>query len=128
MSKESEYNEEAIDKLTSNIFRQVTCPRSDALTVFIPKDQKPSSEVQKVLEEAGPQRWFPQEGGHLVKIPNAFDSYDNTVFKLEKNSWDHEHCDKCGTMINSGELCWAAEANNNTYLFCDNCYQNLKQK
>jgi hypothetical protein len=128
MSKESEYNEGTIDRLTSNMFHQVTCPRSDALTVFIPKDQKPSSEIQKVLEEAGPQRWFPQEGGHLVKIPNVFDSYDNTVFKLEKDSWDHEHCDKCGASINFGETCWTAETDNNTYLFCDNCYHNLNQK
>ncbi len=128
MGIEPENYEKHIDSLTSNMFRQVYCPKRDALTVFIPKDQKPSDEVQKVLDEAGPQRWYPQEGGNLVKIPNIFDSYDASLFKIEKDGWNHEHCDKCGTTINSGDLCWAAESDDNTYLFCDNCCRNLKQK
>jgi hypothetical protein len=127
MNTESEYDKE-INSLTSGMFHQVYCPKRDALTVFIPKDQKPSPVVQKALDEAGPQRWFPQEGGHLVKIPNVFDSYDDSIFKIEKNAWNHEHCDKCETTINSGDMCWAAESDNSTYLFCDDCYQNLKQK
>lgn len=128
MRNESEYDKEPLKNLTSSMFRRVSLPKRDALTVFIPKDQKPSSEVKKILDEAGPQRWFPQEGGHLVKIPNIFDSYDNKIFKLEKDAWDHEHCDKCGAAIYSGDLCWVTEPDNNQYLFCDSCYQNLNQK
>jgi len=128
MNAESEYDKNSIDNLTSSMFRQICCPKCDALTVFIPKGQKPASEVQKILDEAGPQRWFPQKGGHLVKIPNIFDSYDDNLFKIEKDAWDHEHCDKCGATINSGELCWIAGPDNNTYLFCESCYQNLNQK
>jgi hypothetical protein len=127
MNAESE-NDKEIDSLTTGMFHQICCPKSDALTVFIPEGQKPSSEVQKVLDEAGHQRWFPQEGGHLVKIPNVFDSYDDSIFKIEKDAWDHEHCDKCGATINYSDLCWAADMENSTYLFCESCYQNLKQK
>lgn len=128
MNTESECDKDPIDDLTSSMFRQVRRPKMDALTVFIPKEQKPSHDVQKILDEAGSQRWFPQDGGHLVKIPNVFDSYDDSLFKLEKDAWEHEHCDKCGATIDPDDLCWAAETNNTLYLFCESCYQNLSQK
>ncbi len=128
MNIESEDDKDPIDSLTASMFRQVRCPKMDALTVFIPKDQEPFPEVQKVLDEAGHQRWFPQDGGHLVKIPNVFDSYDDNLFKLEKDAWDHEHCYKCGATIDPDDLYWAAEPDNCLYLFCESCYQKLNQK
>ena len=97
----------------------------DALTVFIPKGQKPSPEIQKVLDEAGPQKWFAKDEGYLIKIPNVFESYDENLFKLEKDAWDHDHCDKCGAVIDSGDLCWVADQEDGFYLFCDICYQKL---
>ncbi len=128
MNIEPKDNKDPIDSLRSSMFRQVRCPKMDALTIFIPKNQKPSAEVQKVLDEAGASRWFPQDEGHLVQIPNVFDSYDDNLFKLEIDGWDHEHCDKCGGTIEPDDLCRVAEQDNRQYLFCENCYENLNQK
>jgi hypothetical protein len=125
VSIESKNNKDPIDRLTSSIFFKTRCPKKDALTVFIPKDQEPSPEIKKILDEAGPSRWFPQDGGHLVKIPNIFDSYDEKLFKIEKDAWDHEHCDKCGGTIEYDEICWVTELENNRYLFCNSCYRKL---
>ena len=119
----SEPEKEPVDSLTRDMFRKVRCPIMDALTVFIPKDQEPSPQIQKVLDEAGDQRWFPNEQGHLVKIRNVFDTYDDNLFKLEKNGWNHEHCDKCGGTIDPEDECWYAEVDDRFFLFCDTCYQ-----
>ena len=110
------------------MFRKAVCPEMDALVVFVPKGQKPPPEVQRVLDEAGPQRWFPVDGGNVVKCPSVVDTYDERLFKLEKGGWDHEHCDSCGRTINVGEPCWAAEEADEFFLICDVCHQELKTK
>ena len=126
MNEDFENTNDPINNLLSSMFHQIIYPKIDALTVFIPDGQKPSPEIQKVLNEAGPQRWYPKDNGYLVKCPNIFDKFDENLFKLEKDAWDHEHCDKCGNTINSGEKCWASEENNTFYIFCDACYKKLK--
>jgi hypothetical protein len=111
------------------MFRKIHYVPMDALTIFIPKGQKPSPVVQKYLDEAGPCRWFPQDGGHLIKFPDVFKSYDDSLFKLEKNGWDHEHCDNCGNTISIDDECWEAESDENSYcLFCSKCYNGLSEE
>jgi len=126
MTEEPEDFEEPIDSLTSSMFRQIRCPKMDALTIFIPEGQEPPPEVEKMLDEVGLQRWFPEEKGNLVKCPNVLESYDEKLFTLEKDGWDHEHCDKCGGTIEPEELCWKADKGNSVFLFCNRCYQKLK--
>lgn len=124
MSYNPEENQNELTSLTADKFKQITLPKFDALTVFIPEGQKPSPEVQKVFDEADGEKWFPQNGGYLVKIANTFESYDEKLFKLEKDAWDHEHCDKCGNTIDAGDKCWVD--NDNKFLFCNDCYNKLK--
>ena len=128
MNKKPGKNKDPIDNLKPNMFHQVRFPKMDSLTIFIPENQKPSPEVQRIVDEAGSSRWFPQKGGHLVKIPNVFDTYDEKLFKIEKVGWDHEHCFKCGGTIDSDISCWVAELKNRQYLFCNSCYLSLKHK
>jgi hypothetical protein len=127
MANESDKaKDDAFENLTSGMFTKVRCPRRDALVVFIPKNQEPTHAVQKILDEAGSQRWYPKNDGHLVMCPNIFDNYDDRLFNLEKNAWDHEHCDKCGKTISADTDCWISHNTKNYYMFCDDCYKSLK--
>lgn len=120
--------EDSLEGLTAEMFRKAVCPETDALVVFVPKGKSLPPEVKSVLDEAGPQRWFPVEGGNIVKCPHVVDTYDESIFKLEKGGWDHEHCDSCGHTINNGDYCWIAEKADDFFLICDACYRELKRK
>jgi hypothetical protein len=113
--------------LQADMFKKTIFAKTDALVVFIPKGKEPPPEVKKVLDEAGPQRFYPKDGGHLVKCPYIGESFDKTLFTIEKDGWDHEHCDNCGTTIDVGESYWVSETDE-IILICDSCYQKLQQK
>jgi len=126
MCKNTEDEQNNIDNLTADMFRETRCPQQDALTVFIPDGEEPSPEIQNYLNAVESCRWYPQDGGHLIKFPNIFEKYEENLFQLEKNAWDHEHCDKCGKTINANNKCWVATIDDEYfYLFCDSCYLKL---
>ena len=126
MSNNADEPKDLLEGFNVDMFRKTVCPKTDALVVFIPKDQEPSPEIKKVLDEAGPQRWFPKEDGNIVKCPNVVNTFDKTIFKLEKGGWDHEHCDACGNTIDAGMSCWIAKKDDELFLICELCYKKLK--
>jgi hypothetical protein len=128
MTESSDDIRDPLEGLTAEKFRKAVCPETDALVVFVPEGKNPPPEVQRVLDEAGPQRWFPIEGGNLVKCPCVVDTYDESLFKLEKGGWDHEHCDSCGRTIDVGDSYWVAEDANEFILICNVCHQRLRTK
>ena len=113
--------------LRADMFRKTIFVKADALVVFIPEGQEPSPEVKKVLDEIGPQRFYPKEGGYLVKCPSVIASFDENLFTIEKDGWNHEHCDSCGTTIDVGESYWISETDE-IILVCNGCYQQLQQE
>jgi hypothetical protein len=110
--------------LRVDIFQKETFQAMDALVIFIPKGQERSDEVQRVLDEAGSRREFPQDNGYIIRCPNVVDSFDKTLFEVEKGGWEHEHCDTCGRTIDVGDPYWISE--DEVYLICDSCYQKLQ--
>jgi hypothetical protein len=128
MTDPSDEIRDPLEGLTAEMFRKTVYPGTDALMVFVPEGKKPSPEVQKILDEAGSQRWFPVEGGNTVKCPFVTDTYDESLFKLEKGGWDHEHCDTCGCTIDVGDSCWVTEEADEFFLICDVCHQKLRTK
>jgi len=128
MSNTSDELKDPLEGFKADMFRKTVCPEMDALVVFIPKGREPSPEVKKVLDEAGPQRWFPKEGGNIVKCPHVVDTFDEGLFKIEKGGWDHEHCEACGATIDVGKSCWEAETDDEFFLICEGCYQKLKTR
>lgn len=129
MTIHSEKREGSLAGIQANMFRKTTCSKLDALVVFVPEGQDPPPDVQQVLDEIGPQRWYPEEGGHVVRCPYVVHTFDEKLFKVEKGGWDHEHCDACSGTIDVGQSCWVAEAHEGYgYLICDDCYQKMRRK
>ena len=126
MSNTSDETKNLFEGFNADMFHKTVCPETDAPVVFIPKDQEPSPEIKKVLDEAGPQRWFPKENGNIIKCPNVVNTFDESLFKLEKGGWDHEHCDACGNTINAGVTCWIAKKDDKLFIICERCYKKLK--
>ncbi|MGD2094357.1 MAG: hypothetical protein PVH77_05045 [Phycisphaerales bacterium] len=125
MSKQSDEN--PLKDLRAEMFKKGTFQAMDALVVFIPKGQKPSEEVQRVLDEAGPRRYYMKDGGSVIKCPYVVESFDNKLFKIEKGGWGHEHCDTCNNIISVGDSYWISEGDE-VYLVCENCYQEIKKR
>lgn len=128
MSNTSDEIKDPLERFNADMFHKTVCPETDALVVFVPNDQELSPEIKKVLDEAGPQRWFPQDDGNIVKCPNVVKTFDKTIFKLEKGGWDHEHCYTCGTCIDAGKSCWIAKKGDYQFLICEKCFQKLKKR
>ena len=127
MTKKSDEYQNPLKDLRSEMFEKETFQAIDALVVFIPKGQKPSKEVQRVLDEAGSQRHYMKDRGNIIKCPFVVESFDNTLFEIEKGGWEHEHCDICNSTISVGDSYWISEENE-VYLICNNCYREIKER
>lgn len=125
MAKQSD--KDPLKDLRAEMFEKETFQAMDALVVFIPKGQKPSKEVQRVLDEAGRRRYYMKDGGRIIKCPYVVESFDNKLFKIEKGGWEHEHCDTCNSIISAGDSYWISDENE-FYLICNNCYQEIKER
>lgn len=120
-------NEGPLKDLRAEMFEKETFQAMDALVVFVPKGQKPSKEVQDVLDEAGVRRYYMKEEGSVIKCPCVVESFDNKLFKIEKGGWGHEHCDTCNSVINAGDTYWISDGDE-VYLICENCYKEIKER
>ena len=125
MAKQSD--KDPLEDLRAEMFEKETFQAMDALVVFIPKGQKPSEEVQRVLYEAGVSRHYMKDGGSVIKCPYVAESFDNKLFKIEKGGWEHEHCDTCNNIISVGDSYWISEGDE-VYLVCENCHQEIKKR
>lgn len=81
MTESSDDIRDPLEGLPVEKFRKAVCPEGDALVVFVPEGNNPPPEVQRVLDETGLQRWFPIEGGNIVKCPYVGDTYEESLFK-----------------------------------------------
>lgn len=120
---ESEAKRAAIlDGLTKADFHAKPFPAIDALVAFVATDTQPAPAVQEQLDARGNSRWYPTEGGHLVKMPYQGDPVPMEHFRVEPGGWDHEHCDRCGGRVVVGERIWVT-SNADFAVLCGNCYE-----
>lgn len=117
----------ALAKHARSDFDQHTFPGMDARTVFLPIGSRPDGRLKEALEHAGQQRAYPVEGGHIVKVPWFHDEEFADLFELEKNGWDHEHCEFCNASISVGQRCWTTR-DEQFEVACSVCYQKLQDK
>ena len=118
-------NRSLLASLTKTDLDRTVFPVIDALVAFVPEGQRPTQPVQAQLDARGYQRWFPTEGGHLVKMPYQGDSVPMEHFHVELGGWDHDHCEACGGRIEAGAECWATREAD-FKLVCDTCFGELK--
>jgi hypothetical protein len=114
--------------LQATMFRHTSYPGMDALVATVPKGKESSVEVQRPVEEAGDGRWFPLEGGWKVMCPYVGQDFDPDLFHIEKDAWDHVHCDGCHGSIDTGASCWVAKTEDDYFILCDNCHEGLSQR
>jgi hypothetical protein len=117
-----------LSEFTKAMLAQYVFPGTDAAVVFVPEGQDLSKEIQAVLDHCGQQRWYPVEGGHLVKVPWHCSKGNEGYFGREKKGWDHENCDFCSSHVSIGELCWTAESGSGGFwLICCNCHNKVNE-
>jgi hypothetical protein len=108
-------------------FDQHTFPGIDARMVFLPIGSRPQGRLKEALDHAGQQRAYPVEGGHIIKVPSFHVEEFADLFDVERNGWDHEHCDFCNASINVGQQCWTTR-DEYFKVACEICYENLGAK
>ncbi|MBN1319642.1 MAG: hypothetical protein JXA87_02270 [Thermoleophilia bacterium] len=113
-----------IEGLTKTDFHSEPLPVIDALVAFVATDAQPAPEVQYQIDGRPSVRWFPTEGGHLVKMPYQGDPVPTEYFSVEPGGWDHEHCDRCGGIVKTGEKVWVT-SDADFALICGKCYETL---
>jgi hypothetical protein len=79
-----------IDGLTKADFRSEPFPVIDALVAFVATGARPTPEVQDQIDARPSVRWFPTEGGHLVKMPYQGGPVPMEHFTVEPGGWDHD--------------------------------------
>lgn len=95
-------------------------PVRDALVAFVAENAPPP----ELPYESGESRWFPVSGGLRLAIPYDGQSFDPSIFHVEKGLWDHTTCANCSVRVASMTLCYVTERGNYVE-FCVNCYSNL---
>ena len=114
-----------LTRLTKGDLDRSRVPIIDALVAFVPEGQPPSPPIQQQLDARGYQRWYPTDGGHLVKMPYRGDPVPMEHFRVEPGGWDHDHCDACGVSIKTNVECWTTRGAD-FRLICDACFNQLK--
>ena len=114
-----------LSRLTKGEMVRDRFPGMDALVAFVAEGQKPSAQVQEQLDARGQSRWFPKEGGHVVKMPHRGESIPPGPFEVQPGGWDHEHCDGCKEHIMAGQECWVTTGRQ-FHVLCDACYEKLR--
>lgn len=91
-------------------FMRSRIPAQDALEVFVPSGAEPDAEMKELIGRTGFARWYPMEGGHMVRTLYEGGPYNAERFTLLKGGWDHEHCTRCGASVEPMTLCWVTRS------------------
>ena len=97
---------------------------SDAQVALVPDGGALPPAVQAKLAERVPSRWYPVEGGHLVKWPWQGGPVPGAGFGVEVGRWNHEHCDACDRTIAVGGTV-GLTVRGSFYKLCPYCYRRL---
>jgi hypothetical protein len=107
-------------------FRPGRLRTADALVAFVPDVGEVPAAVDRALHVPADQRWFPADGGHLVKWRHRGELFDGASFQLEPGGWDHEHCSVCNGTIKAREDCWVSKRGQ-FILLCKRCHGRLEE-
>jgi hypothetical protein len=95
-------------------------PKRDALVAFVAAGAVCPPAIELAMQ-SHPARWFPNPGGNRVLILYEGGAYDASTFNVEREAWDHEHCNLCGDRIPAMTLCHVTK--HGRYLvLCESCY------
>jgi hypothetical protein len=97
-------------------------PIRDALAArFAAGAPVPTERLPKTHE----QRWYPEAGGgQTLRVPYDGGPFDDSLFVVEKRTWDHTTCDNCAAVIPAMTLCYVTVRNPYVGL-CVSCYKTL---
>jgi hypothetical protein len=111
--------------LPDMLWQQFEFHPSDALVAMVPAGQESDAWLMAVMEQNNQARIYPVEGGHLYKFPyQGGEEFDPDLFKIERDAWDHEHCDVCQERISAGDRFWASSEEPYA-LLCTRCSTEL---
>jgi hypothetical protein len=96
-------------------------PPRKALVTFLPEGPECPPAVRIAMQERSGSRWIPEEGGHRVLFLYEGGPYDEAVFRLEAEGWDHEDCNACASPVPAMALCYVTDADRYIVL-CPACY------
>ena len=92
------------------LFMPSRIPALDALETFVPTGAERDAEMEGLIGRTGFARWYPVEGGHLMRTLYEGGDYNAERFTLLKGGWDHEHCTRCRENIAPMTLCWVTRS------------------
>jgi hypothetical protein len=105
-------------------FMQGRIPKLDAVTTFVRTGDEADPRIAEMHARTGFSRWFPVEGGHRVSFPYERGPFDESVFQIEHEAWDHETCKICRSRIDPMTLCWVTKSGPYVIL-CSSCHSEI---
>ncbi len=99
---------------------------ADALVAFVAEGEVSPPPVLARIRAGTEMRWYPIEGGHLVKWPWQGSAPDTKHFRVEPGGWDHEHCSACNATIEVDEGCWVTERGS-FFVVCEACRRRIRR-
>lgn len=113
-------------RLSGRRFDRIRFRALDALVTQVTDSTPPLPAMQAKIQEGAPQRWYPVEGGYLVRWPHTGGAAAPGGFWIEPGGWDHEHCDGCNRPLNAGRTFWQT-ARGSCFWLCPYCYRRSRQ-
>ena len=127
MARSQRFRDDSLlHKLRRRKLSHVRAAGADALVAFVSDRDEAPLAVRDWLDRGLEQRWFPVEGGQLVKWPYQGQSPDPRHFRVEAGGWDHEHCSACSATIRVNQGCWITPYAS-FFLLCEGCYRRMKR-
>jgi hypothetical protein len=84
-------------------------------------EQFESIPIKPIYQQAEPNEPIGL-GTSMVTLPEyEGGDYDASAFSVEREAWDHEHCNACGNHIPSMTLCHVTKRGRYIIL-CESCY------
>jgi hypothetical protein len=115
-----------LHRLRRRKFAHVRASGADALVAFVPDGAASPPAVRARIHGGTEMRFYPVEGGQLVKWPWQGPSPDPEHFWVEAGGWDHEHCAACNATIAVDAGCWITP-HGSFFLLCEACHRRLKR-
>ncbi len=98
-------------------------PAFDALVTVIPDEPRDGSVDSFAMSHRS--RFFPTQGGTRVLVSFEVPTeYDGKRWHIEKDAWDHEHCELCRQHVPSMTLCWVTKSDPYV-LLCGACHSKV---
>lgn len=128
-SREDNLSNETGKRANYEVFRRAHFDAEDAWTTFVRYGDQPSAGQEEAICKCEAIRRVPIDDGFILMMQFGPETRVPDGLHMVQNGWNFEECDGCGCQIKAGEICWVANAEEESCeLHCQDCHTKHSKK